>query len=146
MRLSDIIITLSRLSQFANARSPIKVTSLNTIDLRALTNVPYTCFFGCSSLTEVDLPNVTIIDSFGFAECTKLEVARFNKVERINSQAFDSCTMLKDLYLGTECLLDNVNAIPETIENIYVPMEMVETYKTATNWINFADKIKGISK
>lgn len=116
--------------------------SLNTIDLRALTTVPYTCFFRCSSLTEVDLPNVTVIDSSAFAECTRLEVARFDKVERINSQAFESCTMLKDLYLGTECLLDNANAIPKTIENIYVPAELVEKYQTATNWIEFADKIK----
>jgi hypothetical protein len=29
--------------------------------------------------------------------------------------------------------------------SIYVPDEYVETYKTATNWVTYADRITGIS-
>ena len=50
------------------------------------------------------------------------------------------------LYIGTEsntvCTLSSTNAIPSNVTDIYVPVDLLDSYKTATNWSSFADKIK----
>ena len=50
------------------------------------------------------------------------------------------------MYIGTEsdtvCTLSSTNAIPSSVTDIYVPEALVDSYKTATNWSSFADKIK----
>ena len=52
------------------------------------------------------------------------------------------------MYIGTEsntvCTL-GVDAIPSSVTDIYVPEALVDSYKTATNWIYYSDKIFGIS-
>jgi hypothetical protein len=57
--------------------------------------------------------------------------------------AFDNCTNLKNIVLfpSVPPTLDT-NAIPATVSNIYVQQSSEERYKTATNWIAFAEKIQ----
>lgn len=66
-----------------------------------------------------------------------------NNVTSIRENAFDNCTDLKNIVLfpSVPPTLDT-NAIPGTVSNIYVQQSSEEWYKTATNWIAFAEKIQ----
>ena len=95
---------------------------------------------------EVSFPNVTSIIEYSFNYCEELLTVSFPKVTTVGNSAFYGCSKLTTMYIGTEtdtvCTLENANAIPSRVTDIYVPSALVEQYKTATNWSNFADKIK----
>lgn len=59
---------------------------------------------------------------------------------------FLSCKVLKTITIkGINILpLTDKTSIPSTIESIKVPAALVDTYKNATNWVTFADKISAI--
>lgn len=115
-------------------------------------------FAGCVSLEEFNAPNLTSIGSTStmFSQCTKVMKISFPKLggTTINANTFNICYALKTLILGGSefCPLDNINAFSKAGQNVeggfkvYVPDNLVDTYKTATNWSNFADKIKPISE
>ena len=103
-------------------------------------------FRSCSALTSVSLPAVTRIGDYAFYSCSKLTSVSLPAATSIGNFAFESCSALTTLYIGTEsdtvCTLSSTNAIPSSVTDIYVPEALVESYKTATNWSSFADKIK----
>ena len=69
----------------------------------------------------------------------------YSKVSRTNNM-FNGCSNLKTLTIkGVSILpLTAGNIIPSTIESIKVPAALVDSYKTATNWVVYADKISAI--
>lgn len=89
------------------------------------------------SLCEYDayLQTVTIGD----------DDTNYSKVSRTNNM-FNGCSNLKTLTIkGVSVLpLTAGNIIPTTIESIKVPAALVDSYKTATNWVVYADKISAI--
>jgi hypothetical protein len=140
-----------------------------------ITKIGQYAFARHSLLTKIDIPNVTHIDLYGFNYCTGLTEIVLPSVKRIESQAFNSCNKLTKIdapmleYIGahsitasklttliirqntTVCTLANAPAIGSTpIANgqgyIYVPDDMVEEYKIATNWSTYADQIKPLSE
>lgn len=109
------------------------------------------------------------ISSYMFQNCTKLrEVELCRNIERINTGAFSSCNQLTELTIPEDgyytptltidsqaipnvkkliikkksslVVLSNINALTNA-ELIFVPSTLLGDYKTATNWLNFADKI-----
>lgn len=123
---------------------------LETVDLTNLTNVPMYTFYGCRSLKTINLPKVKNVEMYAFNNCSSLTEVKLNSIEYISNETFTDCTSLKDIYIGTDiidkvCVLSNINAFPDTIENIYVPENLVEEYKNASNWIDLADKIKAVT-
>ena len=105
--------------------------------------------FESSGLTEVNGPLVTSIEDYAFSSCFSLGNAKFPKVTSIGSYAFYSCSSLSSLVVGTElddetaiCTLGSTSSLPSSIGAIYVPYNLVEKYKTATNWSSFASKIQ----
>ena len=85
----------------------------------------------CTSLTSIDLPVCTSIVNAAFDSCTKL-------------------TSIKLANASIICTLSNSDAFKNTpIANkagyIYVPDELVEQYKKATNWSVYASQIKPLS-
>ena len=67
---------------------------------------------------------------------------------RIGNNAFYGCSSLQYIRIEatTPPTLPNTYSIPSTIGAIYVPDASVSAYQAATNWSNFASKIKGISE
>ena len=126
--------------------------SLTTVNLPSVTNIAKDAFVSCTSLTAINLPLVTKIEYASFNGCTHLTTADFPLLTRIEPAAFLGCTMLTTLVLrrNTVATLDHTNAFTSTpiasgAGFIYVPDELVESYKTATNWVTYANQIKGIS-
>ena len=69
----------------------------------------------------------------------------YSKVSRTNNM-FNGCSSLKTLTIkGVSILpLTAGYVIPNTIQSIKVPAALVDSYKTATNWVVYADKISAI--
>ena len=103
-------------------------------------------FSRCSNLTSVDFPAVTSIGTQAFVYCTNLTSVDLGAVTSIGLSAFSSCSSLNTLIIRNTsqvCTLDSTNAISGTVY-IYVPAALVDSYKTASNWKNYATNIRAI--
>ena len=83
-------------------------------------------FAGCTSLTSIVLPETTtLIGRTAFWDCTNLTSITIlaTTPPTLGGQTFENCT----------------KAV------IYVPASSVETYKTASLWTDYADKIQAIA-
>lgn len=90
------------------------------------------------------------IMSSDYNGCTALvEVICNNNIKKIGSMAFFGCYSLKrlDLTKNTEIpVLESYNAFQKTAADleILVPTSLAEEWKKATNWVTYADNIKGV--
>ena len=126
-------------SAFSNCSSLTSVTIGNSV-----TSIGTSAFWSCNSLTSVNIPNsVTSIDDDAFRACSSLtSVTIGNSVTSIGRYAFSGCSSLIQLILfpSTPPTLAS-NAIPATIQSIYVQQSSKAVYQAATNWTTFASKI-----
>ena len=96
-----------------------------TIIPDSVTNIGNKAFYDCKSLTSIVIPNnVTSIEDDAFNGCVGLTNVTVNTTTppTLGSRAFNNTN---------DCL-------------IYVPSASVETYKAATNWSNYANRIQAI--
>ena len=109
-------------------------------------NIRGGAFRYCKSLTSVSFPNATSVGRVAFYNCSGLTEASFPVATSISQYAFYDCSKLTTIYVGTEsdtvCTLSSATAIPSSVTDIYVPASLVDSYKSATNWSSYADKIK----
>ena len=102
----------------------------------------------CSSLKSVTLGNnVTRIEDYAFDQWNDIETITIPKsVTHIGYRAFSYCDYLKSVYCkGTTPATGGGSAFNYSASGrkIYVPVESVEAYKSATGWKNYADDIVG---
>lgn len=126
----------------------VSLPSCHTLGTGALGSA----FWGCSKLSQVSLPLVTTIMSFTFRD-TVIQKIDFLSVNNIESRAFIYARQLDTLILRNSnvCVLKNIDAFDSTkiaagTGYIYVPDNLVDSYKIATNWVTFANQIKPISE
>ena len=123
-----------------------KCSNLTEVSFPNATSIGNDAFYSCSSLTSVSFPNATSIGNYAFQNCSNLTSVSFPNATSIGRNAFLNCGSLTTLYIGTEldtvCTLSNMDAIPSNVTNIYVPYSLVDSYKSATNWSNYASKIQ----
>ena len=121
-------------------------SALTSVSLPAATSIGSNAFGVCRALTSVSFPAATSIGNYAFGTCSALTSVSLPAATSIGGYAFYNCSKLTTLYIGTEsdtvCTLSSTNAIPSSVTDIYVPEALVDSYKTATNWSSFADKIK----
>ena len=120
-------------------------SSLTSITIpNSVTSISNGAFFGCYMLTSITIPNsVTSIGDSAFSSCYGLtSIIIHNSVTSIGNGAFFGCTKLTQLILfpSTPPTLGS-NAIPATIQSIYVQQSFKAAYQAATNWNGFASKI-----
>lgn len=84
-----------------------------------------------------------------------LESVYLSSAISIGDMAFNNCPLLTTFVLRTNtiCSLGGIDVFTNTLIDdsttegfIYVPDELVEQYKVATNWTTYASKIKGLSE
>lgn len=117
-----------------------------------VTTIGDNCFYTAKHLTSANLPLVTSlpIDSF---RLSTIQTADFAAITSINRTAFTDCTKLETLIIRTPsvCVISDISIalrgskIASGTGYIYVPDDLVASYKAATNWVAFADQIKPIS-
>lgn len=115
-------------------------------------------FYGCTALNDVHIRHRigTSYAANAFNGCSALE--RLDALLRVSStggfsSTFRGCSALKTLIIRNDYVatLGNTLTFQGTpIESgtgfIYVPDELVDSYKIASNWAMFADQIKPISE
>ena len=114
-----------------------------------LTVLGYYTFNGCSALTNVSLPNVTSIGNGAFQGCSALTNIDLPNVTSIGSSAFYGCSALTTVILRANqvATLSNKNAFTNANNAIiYVPDDLVDSYKANSRWSTYASRIKGISE
>ena len=128
-------------------------SNLVSVNFPLVTHIGNNAFAGCSTLVSVYLPLVEIVGGSVFKGDSALEVVDFPKLDVIWELVFSDCTALKTviLRLNRVSQLKTADVFNNTpIENgtgyIYVPDNIVEQYKTADNWSNYASQIKPISE
>ena len=129
-------------------------TPLEELYLPVIENIGSTCF-SYSLIKEMNFPKLNTISSQAFYNCKNLEKIELYVLKSISTNAFQYCSKLNTVILRNTMMvtLSNVNAFDSTpIKTsttsgfIYVPDDLVESYKTATNWVTYASKIKPLSE
>lgn len=140
-------------------------SSLPNIDMTEVETIgSYGCH-SCDSMTEINLPKVERIETYTFGQCNSLIRVDLGAANYLGSNAFSYCSNLRALIIRTTdfCTMSNKNALtgcyhilgttnviynPEGLADgfIYVPDELVNTYKLNSVWGNFADQIKPLSE
>ncbi len=113
-------------------------------------------FNNCNKLESliIDFSNIEYIPAYTFNLCSNLSMAlTFPKLSIIGSSAFYGCNKLSVLNLlsNSICILSNTSAFDNTpmskstylgyYGSIYVPSSLVDSYKSATNWVTYAARI-----
>lgn len=113
----------------------------------------YGTFTNCSSLKEVpfDIFDKNPIEVFhGTFKDTKLSVGllpvSLKSPAAAHNTVYSGCPIEKIIGRTETPATINSYCIPERVLKIYVPDSAIETYKAATNWNVFADKIVGWSE
>lgn len=129
------------------------LTSINLPETINITNADSSTYWfrGCYSLASIVIPeSMKHIFKYTFHTCYSLSsIVIPNGITSIREYAFYSCKMLKYIILKPTVpptLYDTSTALPNTLKAIYVPDSSVSAYQAATNWSDFASKIKGISE
>lgn len=117
--------------------------------------IQYSAFRNCYNLSSFFAPLVTGISSSAFENCSALSVVTVSPYV-LASCAFRNCSSLESLYLlycGITTLV-NKNVFEGTpmsdssylghFGSIYVPSSWVASYKTATNWAMYSDRITSL--
>lgn len=117
-----------------------------------VTTIGDNCFYTAKHLISANLPLVTSLPINSFRLST-IQTADFAAITNINRTAFTDCTKLETLIIRTSsvCVISDISIalrgskIASGTGYIYVPDDLVDSYKAATNWVAFADQIKPIS-
>lgn len=125
---------------------------LETINIPKLTAIPYQCFYYCFSLPDVLVfsacKNVAGY-AISYAETKKLDILGGGQID---SFAFYRASYFNTLILRNTETVTTLQAAPSSIWSdytavtVYVPDNLLETYKTATNWVKMAGQIKALSE
>lgn len=129
-------------------------TALVSANLPSVVSLGSYAFYQATGLQTAKLPKLTSVSTQVFYGCTKLQHADCGLLGNLPAQTFNACSSLTELILrksNSICTLSNVSAINNTpigkgTGYVYVPDELVDSYKTATNWSTYADQIKPLSE
>ena len=125
---------------------------LTTINAPEVLNLGGYTFQGCSRLVNANLPKITNLGVADFYGCSALKVLDFHKLTQISpANALTNCTGLQKLILRNNVVVTlagafSNNSIQKGTCLIYVPDDLLDSYKTATNWSTYANQIKGLSE
>ena len=143
--LESIVIpnNVTSISGSAFSSSGIK----NLIIPDSVTSIGAQAFYSCSSLTSITLSNnITNIESETFVGSGLLSITIPSGVTSIGQSAFYQCGSLTEMtILATTPPTLGSMAFGFSINTYYVPAESVDTYKAASGWSNYADKIQPIA-
>lgn len=141
------IINLDNSASFV-ASSVFMNSNIQTVNLPYATSVGSFAFRNCYSLSQVSLPMCSYIYENAFYNCTSLTQMSLPMCSYIGSGTFYRCRSLSIITIGYSgiCSLTSSGAfngtqITSSIGSIYVPASLVDSYKSAPNWLYFSTQI-----
>ena len=131
--------------------------SFTSVDLPCCHHIGEAAFGGSFNLETINIPNVRTIGSGAFQDSYGVEVLKLHKIESIKNNAFFDCPKLKEVYIYTDFVpqaeenifrrspMDTVDTETGEIEGkIYVPGYLVDAFKAANGWSQYANCIFAI--
>lgn len=142
----------------AGNKAFIHCRKLVNIDLPNLTTIGEECFNSCSVLESVNLPLLRSLRAQEFNNCKALKKIDLPSVTTLSSKysfgnygPFSGCSALETVILRNNSVvtLQYSKIFADTLiasgtGYVYVPASLVDSYKTATNWVTIADQIRAI--
>lgn len=145
-------------------------TTLNVVNIPNCTSIGTYSFYGCSGMTKIIAPKASSVSSYAFYGCSSLTEINFPLAKTVSASCFYNCTKLKKVDLGSASsiqgygfaycsglealILRKTDGVATLASNsfsgftlkgyIYVPRALAGDYQTATNWSNYAGKIRAI--
>ena len=146
-------ITLSSCTDLSATSIFENCTSLTNITLPLVTIIGSSVFQNCTSLTEIDLPNVITIGTSAFEDCSSLTTINLPSCQTIGGLVFYDCALLTSITLGWTGGVVSIEPFTTFLNtplnngngHIYVPANLVDTYKADSNWSKFANLITSIT-
>lgn len=134
---------ITSMQTYAFAYSGIKIKE---IPYGATTN---SYAFGyCDNITEITINSTGTLSSYCFQYCSNLAKVVFGEnLSTIATYAFRNCTSLTTVICHKKTpptLTSNAFYNCSALAEIRVPASALETYKSASNWSNYADIMVGI--
>ena len=122
-------------------------TNLERVNIpEGVTTIGASCFEN-TSISDLALPlSCKKIESWGLSNITKLESIMLGRVEELGPSSFYNCAKCTE-YDFSRCKvipsLANINVFTgiNSEANIFVPPELYNGWKVATNWVAYADYI-----
>lgn len=140
-------------------------TNLTNASLPLAKIIGSSAFYNCTTLQSIVLPSVTSLHAQAFRFCSALQSIDLPLCTTLNASAFSECYVLKKIIIRTSsvCKMSATSVLnkcyhftgtvdatynPNGLADgyIYVPDNLVDSYKTATNWSTFASQIKPLSE
>ena len=141
-------------------------SGITNVSMPNVTNIKTYSFNGCTGLTSISLPEAMTLGTYAFNECTHLATVSVPKLTTLGANTFQNCKALNSFdvsatvtQIPANCFngsglkhiilrrtsmvsLANVNAFANTPiatydGAIYVPSDLVDTYKANNLWKNF---------
>lgn len=137
-------------------------TALSEVNFPAVKEVGSYGLAGLDSLKEISLPSITSLSNSALRHCDNLKKIDLGEgLSNISDKSTFEYNVSLDTFIlrrttepvrltdyayssGEGCF--NNTPIASGTGYIYVPDELVEDYKAATNWSNYGDQIKPISE
>lgn len=142
-------ITLHKNITSFGARMLTQCLNLETVSIpNGVQIIPASAFNGCYRLRSVTMPDSVVeIGSAAFTSCRRIpSVVMPPNITAIGNSAFSSCSALTRVDFSActsvPSLGTGVFATVASGFEIIVPENLLDEWKTATNWSDYADKIK----
>lgn len=125
-------------------------------DLRNVYIVNENAFYYCINLRKINLSSAVIFSGYSiFNSCRQLTKVDLPVLEEMGMSTFTSSSNLDTVIIRTSklCVAQNATSFNNTkikpgsgtaTGYVYVPRNLVEEYKSATNWTIIADRIRAI--
>ena len=148
------IVDLPNLKSLGSQYNLVSCTSLKYINLPQITDIPFRSLTSLPKLEYINIPNVKTIDYYAFNSCPRLKKLELPSIISIDTGGLESFSNLHTLIMSnsnTICKASSSSLLSDTPISkgtgyIYVPDELVDQYKTATNWSVYANQIKPLSE
>ena len=127
--------------------------NLTTANCPVVTVIDKSAFGECEKLTSINAPLVTTIRDFAFVR-TAIQKADFPVLATIGNGVFRQTNLTTLILRKSDSIVD---ASAEPVGNflyatpihsgggyIYVPLALIESYKVATGWSDYANQIRAI--
>ena len=140
---------ITSIGQYAFYRN----STITSISFPLVTTISQYAFGNCANLANINFPSLKTLGSYSFQNCTDLVSVEFPSLAIMNTAPFTGCSNLTCIILSgsTVCGLGSTNSLSGTpiasgTGYVYVPDELVESYKTASRWSTYAAQIKPLSE